>query len=260
MSIINLLPDDYLLQRVQRRANMVCIALFAVVMAGVFGAAVVADRSTKRTIQSRDKTNAKYAKYAERLAQIQQLEAKKLEKIEKAKATASLLERVPRSFVLASVTQALPRHASLSEFYLKPIRKKVTRKSSGNGSKFAKAKSKKRNRKRGRSETVIQLSTQVTMTGFASTDMQVGEFIGNLRNCPIFTSVNLLYTAKEEIRSKNKGEPSNFVREFVITMELRSDIDVINIVNQPHADASQTDGSPDTATTSSGEPAETHGG
>ncbi len=257
MSIINLLPDDFLRQRVQRRANLVCIALFAVVMAGVFGAAVVADRSTKRTTQNRDKTNAKYAKYAERLAQIQQLEAKKLEKIEKAKATASLLERVPRSFVLASVTQALPRHASLSEFSLKPIRKKVTRKSAGNGSKFAKAKGKKR--KKGRSSTVIQLATQITMTGFASTDMQVGEFIGNLRNCPIFTYVNLLYTAKEEIRSKNKGEPSTFVREFVITMELRSDIDVINIVNQPHADASQTNDSLDTAS-ASGDPAETHGG
>ena len=55
MSIVNLLPDDYVEQQRHSRANRMCLVLFLVVMAGVITAAVVSERSGRHTQEILDR-------------------------------------------------------------------------------------------------------------------------------------------------------------------------------------------------------------
>ena len=232
MSTINLLPKDYVQRRAERRANVLCISLFVAVMAGVFGAGMVSERNTKQTQDVRDRVNANYAKAAEVLATIQQLEVQKREGVRKAKATASLLERVPRSYVLAVLTQALPKHTSIKELSLKPVRRtRAARTLSKKQSKFAAAKKKAHEQKP--PEMVMSLE----VLGWATTDMQVGEFIGNLLGSPLLRSVNLDYSREKRVKAKVKGDPDFHVREFKVIMELRPNVDVIDLIEVQPATA-----------------------
>ena len=120
MSIINLLPDDYLQRRRQQRTNGLCLTLFLVVMAGLAAAVGVLEQSFRRTRGVAAGLDAEYADAAKLITQLQELEARKQSMLHKAEQTAGLLERVPRSTLLAIITNALPRHASLTRFRLVP--------------------------------------------------------------------------------------------------------------------------------------------
>lgn len=225
MSTINLLPEDYVKRRSERRANVMCVALFAVVMTGVFGAGMASERNTKQTQDVRNRVNADYAKAAQLLAQIQQLEAQKREGLRKAKATAALLERVPRSYVLATITRALPKHAALTELTLKPVRRTQPRRAPAKKrTKFAAAKKKKQAKK----PPVMIMTLEVV--GWAATDLQVSRFISNLLGSPLLSSVDLDYTKDKQIKAKEKDKPDMRVREFKVIMELYPDVDVIDLV------------------------------
>lgn len=236
MSTINLLPKDYVQRRSQHRTNTMCIALFAVVMVGVIGASMVSERSTRQTEQVRDRVNTDYAKAAHLLGQIQQLEDKKRQGIRKAKATTALLERAPRSYLLAIVTQALPKHSSLSKLSLKPVRKVHRIKPSARkGTKFAAAK--KRNEASRPPETIMTME----VIGWAATDVQVAGFITNLLGCPLLSAVNLDYSQEKTVRSKIKDKPDLHIREFKITVELKPNVDVINLIKSDQGQARSTD-------------------
>src|SRR4030042_4436381 len=118
MSLVNLLPDDYIARQAQWRTNLLCTALFGVVMAGIVGAALVSEHNYARTRLVREQVNQSYADAAKLLEQMQTLEVKKKKLLDKAAGTTNLLERVPRSYLLATVTNALPEGGSLTKFIL----------------------------------------------------------------------------------------------------------------------------------------------
>src|ERR1039458_9805842 len=108
MGIINLLPQDYIAGRYRRRANWVCSILFAVVMAGVVGAAFVSDQNRRHTLEVSRRVDGDYAEAAKLIAQMQQLELQKALMLTKAGGSSALMERVPRSFLLGMLTNSLP--------------------------------------------------------------------------------------------------------------------------------------------------------
>ncbi len=237
MSMINLLPDDYLERRMQRRSNIVCVILFVVVMAGVMSAAGICEQNTRETESIRDDVNSKYAQAAKLLVQMQQLEAKKHEGLRKAKATASLLERIPRSYMLGLIAQSLPEHTALTEILLKSKRKvvKQSKTPAQMGSKFSAAQRKMQSQK------PIPLVMTMEVTGLAATDVLVGDFIKNLLQSPLLAAVNLDYSQEKKLHPKGKGKdkPEIRVREFKIILELKSDMDVIDLIDSKSADPAQ---------------------
>ena len=242
MSTINLLPEDYLQGRAQRRANMLCVILFGVVMAGIGGAALVSAENTRNTRQVRDQVDASYAKAADLLMQMQELQAQKRTMIRKAKATAVLLERVPRSYVLAVLAEALPENASLVHFALEPKRKPSAAAPAPAGDKsstFAKAKAQQQQQ-----TDPQELVVAVEVVGLAATDVEVATFITNLLRNPMLTSVELSYSQEKVLRAVQKGQEDLRVREFKVTMELRPGVDVIDLAAEagpePAAKAGQT--------------------
>ncbi|MHC4294556.1 MAG: PilN domain-containing protein [Planctomycetota bacterium] len=226
MSTINLLPKNYVERRLEHRANMVCLVLFFVVMGGIGMAAMLSQRNTNEITQINKHVDEQYAQAAKKIARMQQLKAQKRESIVRAKATADLLERVPRSYVLAVLTQALPRNASLLEIKLIPKRRIADAPVKKKGSKFAAVQ---------KSNTPPPEVIAVEVTGQAATDVEVAGFITNLLKSPLFSGVDLGYTEDKELKNNQrtkKDEPPDRVREFKIVMELKSDIDVIDLVEK----------------------------
>jgi hypothetical protein len=68
------------------------------------------------------------------------------------------------------------------------------------------------------------------VTGVAATDMQVAAIIANLLTNPLLTSVDLDYSQDKALDVKKTGLKDLHVREFKITMEIKPNVDVIDLV------------------------------
>jgi hypothetical protein len=239
MSIINLLPDDYVKRRQQRRTNGLCLVLFLIVMAGLAAAVFVSEQSTRRTRRVAERVDAEYADAARLLGQLQELDARKQRVLDKAHRTAALLERVPRSTLLAMVTNALPRHASLTRFQLMP-KQIVSRADGGAGeSKFKNIQA-----QRAAATQVTEVLT-LEVDGLAGTDVDVAVFIAELIRNPLLTGVDLVYSQEKVLNDVP-------VREFQVKMEVKPKVDVMDVLQTsamgPNADilvsAGSTGGQP----------------
>jgi len=224
MSTINLLPEDYIEGRRRRRMNLLCLALFAVVVTGVLGATIVSRQSAGYTEEIDMRVQSEYEDAARLIQQMQQLQDEKERLHQKALATTPLIERVPRSTLLAVVAGSLPPHASLVRFDLET--KKQQSESSGQSntaannkktSKFAKVSS-------GRSAKSLPVVVTLKITGLASTDVDVARFIANMARNPLLKSVDLVYSQQKALE---KDKP--LVREFQVKAELEQAADAIQV-------------------------------
>ncbi|MCK4602324.1 MAG: PilN domain-containing protein [Phycisphaerae bacterium] len=220
MSTINLLPEDYIQRRLQHRANITCLILFVIVMVGVIGAVLVSEQSSKNTKDVLDRINANYAEAAKLLRQMQSLEAKKRKLVRKAEITSELMERVPRSTILAIITNALPNGTSLVRMKLDTKRIVQPSNHAPGGSKEKKTKfaamAAQRKSKTGSLKVVMEI------VGRAGTDIEVARVIANLARNPLIDSVDLVYSEQKMI---NKVP----IREFQLKLELIPDADAIDL-------------------------------
>lgn len=224
MTTINLLPEDYIQRRCERRANIGCFILFGMVMVGVLSAALVSEQRLRNTRGVLEQVNQDYAKASKLIEQMHQLEAKKEEMHKKAELTASLLERIPRSTLLATITNARPKNVSLIEFKLttaQVVRKRPSQTpGKGKSAKFNAAA-----KKSGSDKPEKELLVKTELVGHAETDVDVARFISNLSNSPLTMAVDLEYTKEKKL----KDIP---VREFKVVLWLRPRIDAIVVAKQ----------------------------
>lgn len=218
MSFVNLLPEDYIARQTQKRANLMCSVLFAAVMTGVLTAAVVSDQKHKRTLEVSGRVNQSYNDAGRLIEQMQKLDVTKHEMLKKAKLTADLLERVPRSYLLAVVANALPKGASLLEFKLATKRSKKLSSSGKSKSRYKTASAKRKGKSA--SKAPENLEVMITITGLAGTDLEVAQFITAMSHCSLMESVDLIYSQEEEI-------DEIVAREFQVILRLKSDADVV---------------------------------
>ncbi len=216
MSTINLLPEDYLQRRRQHRGNMICAVLFGVVIVSIFGAAVVREQSTRRTREVSDRMNTAYADAAKLIDEVHQLEKQKANMLDKAKRSTALMERMPRSYLLAMLTNALPDGASL-----KSVRMVIQVVGENEADK---PKTKTAAVKAAAAARAPQLAVALSITGKAATDVQVARFIARLAGHPLTDVVDLSYS-KESRDIQDKG-----TREFQVSVVLKPDADVLDAI------------------------------
>jgi len=224
MSTVNLLPEDYLEHRAQQRANVLCLALLSVVIAGVIAAAVVSEDLARQVRSERDEVNQEYQQAGELIEQMQKLESKKALAVAKAQVAAGLLERVPRSWLLANLTNALPSGASLTKVKLvtkQPAKALVSKAKSKFRARSAQraAKGKKKDAAAEAKTEPEPLEVTLEVVGLAETDVQVAQFISNMQNNPLMRSVELAYSEEKTIDEET-------VREFQVLMELKPHAEV----------------------------------
>lgn len=215
---LSFLPDDYLQRKAQRRANVVCATLFLLVVTGIGTSFALAERSLKRVEKRAIEVDREYADAARRIQQVQQMQERQRTMARQADLTAQLLEKVPRSFLLAEITNALPAGVSLLDLHLDSKLRKPRTETVPAGVTAAEQRRLAREKKnQPQLPEAKQYDVTIRVTGIAYTDVQVARFITSLNASRVLKDVNLVVTETLEPKEKDGGE---VMRKFSLEMTL----------------------------------------
>ncbi len=212
---LSFLPEDYLDRKRRRRTNAICAALFAVVMVACGSAFLITERNLRAAEKRHDDVERQYAEAARRIQQVQQMQEKQRTMAQQAELTAALLEKAPRSFILAELTNALPPGVSLLDFGMESKRQSSGQAPAGR-TVFEQRKAAMEARQNGAAVPAagpVKFDISMKLTGIASTDVQVAQYMGKLGRSDLLDEVNLLVT--EEFKHGDEK-----LRKFQIEMIL----------------------------------------
>jgi hypothetical protein len=117
-SQLSFLPDDYLERKAQRRTNVVCAVLFLLVISGLITAFTLRQRTRKELDVAYKKVEDEFIREADNIKRVKTMQENQKRMAHQAELTASLLEKVSRSYLLAELTGALPNKCKLMDFEL----------------------------------------------------------------------------------------------------------------------------------------------
>jgi hypothetical protein len=194
--------------------------LFLLVMGGVGSAFTLSERATRRIDAEYSAVEQQCIAEAKHIEQMRQMEDKQRRMAHQAEMTASLLEKLPRSNLLAAITNCCDASAvSLLDLTLdskerqKPVAKTEAPKTAYEQKKAAKA-----NAPAALPEAK-SYDVSIKLTGIARTDVQVAQFLSNLNASKFFQDVNLVISDQTVV-----GEDK--LRKFQIEMTLERDADL----------------------------------
>jgi Tfp pilus assembly protein PilN len=229
MSLINLLPQDYYQRRQGVRTNVMCVVLFVVVMGCIVSASMVSRYNASQTQAIMDNLNRSYSQAAQTISQMQTLRGQKQTILDKRRKIESLQDPVPKSIVLAVLTNARPDgvsllHVKLGSRFDPPD--SATRNPTVNTTKDQTAAVPPR-----RSEPKVT----VEIIGLAQTDLQVAHYLANLTDSGLTQSVDLSYTQDYEPSGQgSEGIPKHLqgLREFRLKCRLNKKIDATSMADR----------------------------
>lgn len=215
MSNINFVPDDYVENNESRRTNLLCVGLLVIVMTALGGAFVTIKVRQKACQSQEELVNAKMSKMQEAIAQFEELQTKRKEMMRTALTTAELLEPVPRSVLLATLTNNLPPGASLVRLSL--VQKDTGGRPKSKTSNYKAAQNKKNAGQDVSDSPEKRLETFIDIEGIAPTDLQVASYIERLGNCDLLHKVAL-------VESKEFKVLDSLYRKFQLKAQLVKEI------------------------------------
>ena len=223
-SEISFLPDDYLESKRQRRTNGMCAGLFLIVVVAIGLAFTLMEQAMKGVNRELAEVSARYAEAARPIAQFKQMQDKERTMQAQAALTASLLEKAPRSYILARITNALPAGVSLVDFSLDAKQHNAVNPGSGaptaaprNRYEIKKAELEaQRTAAIAASPETKAYDVSIKLTGIADSDVQVAAYIKQLSDCSLFQDVNLVVSDEFE---QAKQKVRRFQIEFMLNPE-----------------------------------------
>lgn len=226
MSTNTFLPDDYLAKRTEKRTNLICLSLFAIVMAAVFGAFLVTNQSWSQIKEEQEHINVRYTEAGQQIRELTELERQRDEMLHKAELAAALVERVPRSILLAELINRMPPQLGLLEFQVNSQKIQGSQEPSqpeprrGRGNRRGQTKE-----QADESLTRIEpprFNVSLTMVGVAPSNMEITRYLSELNNYALLREVTLQYIEEKEIDGRT-------MREFRVMMTLAENADVRHI-------------------------------
>ncbi len=233
MTDASFLPDDYLAHQAEKRTNVISLTLFVVVMFAVFGAFLVTNRQWSQVKAAQASINQQFQDAAAKIEELNELEKQRERMLNKAEVAIALVERVPRSIMLAEFINRMPPRLSLLEFELKsvPVKppvKPVNEKATGN----LKGKTAPKQPTKGgatREEAMEERKVDppmydvtIAMVGLAPTDREVSQYIAELVAHPLLKDVSLKYSVQALVDEAQ-------LQEFRVEMRLDPKADVRGI-------------------------------
>lgn len=221
------LPEDYITRRSEARTNYITLALFVVVLFGVIGAFFVTNQRWEEVRVEQAKVNDDYKKEAAKIEQLKNLEKQRAQMIDKAEVTTALIERVPRSVLLAELVTRMPANITLETLELKSKRidpPKPTADPKGKGAAKPKdlsaAKNKPGSDNTGKAAEVKapRFEYTVEMTGLAAENTDVSDFLTGLKSCDLLENVDLAYIQTAIVSDQE-------FRKFAVGAKLREGAD-----------------------------------
>ncbi|MHC4975401.1 MAG: PilN domain-containing protein [Planctomycetota bacterium] len=219
------LPADYVQRKHERRANFLCLALFVIVIIGVLGTFFVTNQRRDEVRDQQKAINVRYAEAAKDIEKLKDLEKQKGEAESKAELAAALIEKAPRSVVLAEIINRLPENAALLQMELDSKRIKSS-------APVPRPAAQQRAQPRSLAQQSAQaappkpeapkFSTTLSIVGVAHTHNDVAAFVSSLQDSALLERIDLKYS---EITLIEKEE----YNKFLIHTKLRDDADARSV-------------------------------
>jgi Tfp pilus assembly protein PilN len=236
---IDFVPNDYIQQRDSGRANFLYLVLFGALM-GAIGVTFSIIKMRQKVVESElISLNMQMSKAQEQITQLDQLRTKSKSMMKTMVMTAELLEPIPRSIVLANLTNNLPLGVSLLELKLEEkdlVVPKAAAPKPGANTYQQKAGTPAAPGKPGAPPAkpavatapevpVIEkkpFETTIEIKGIAPSDLEVAGYIARLGSSILMESVNL-------IESKETIIDEAVFREFRLKAKLKSNIQLSKV-------------------------------
>ncbi len=213
------LPREYIEHKQDRRMHVAALSLFAIVLAGVVVAFFITRSDWRRVKEIREHVSIRYSEAADQVRILSELESRQTRISERAELAASLIDRLPRSVLLCEFINRMPVGLGLLEFeltsHLLPPRQLESEGAPSNRP------------KRGQTTAEAQADprvepprwrTEVSLLGFAPTDVHVSAFLSALNEHPLLENVSLHFSEEIDLNELS-------VRQFRIKAELGPDAD-----------------------------------
>ena len=210
MANIDFVPNDYIQKRESTRANFLYLFLFIVVMAGIGATFSVIKMRQKSINDQLAAIDVQLEQAQVKFALLEQLQAKGIEMMRTASMTADLFENVPRSIVLACITNNLPKGVSLQDLKLFQKVSKTAPASAKSSTQYSKAS--KTNQRPVSKEQMLE--TFIEIKGVAPSDIEVASYMSHL-------SGSMLLERTALVESKEFMIDESKFREFKLTTKIK---------------------------------------
>ncbi len=225
---INFVPDDYVQGNESRRTNLLYLVLFGVVMAGLVGSFMTI-KMRQRAVGTEEKfADEKMARAKEAIKQFEELQTKRKAILNTALTAADLLEPVPRSVLLASLTNNLPTGVSLLGLKIVQKEPKKTRTARVTNNKYKAAQAKKAAESGQKLSREKLLETHIDIEGIASDNIGVATYISNLSAPGGLLDNVALVESKEPRRFGRDTSGASRFRQFKLKAMLRKNVHITN--------------------------------
>jgi hypothetical protein len=232
-TVNSFLPEDYLQKKAERRAIAISLCLFLVVAFGIVGAFFVTYHRWMKVKDDQETVNRAFATEAKKIEQLKVLEVQRDELKEKADVTLALVERVPRSILLAELINRMPKQLTLTELTLSSKRvqeaPKIVKNSSIAGPQtLAQIKATQNNG--GVVPGTVEVAKpmpprfdfRLELVGLSSSDEDVADYYQSLTSCPLLEHVDMIYSSDTMVNEVS-------MRKFRIEASIRTMADARNI-------------------------------
>jgi hypothetical protein len=225
---LSFLPDDYLERKARHRANILCGVLAVIVLGIIVSAFWYQEKITASVERRFTEVDKKYAEAAMRIEKVNQMRNQQQQVVRRAELAASLVEKVPRSNILAEYTNSLPAGLSLLAVQMESREKFIPPPPM---SAFEKRRMEMEGKGAPPAPKVYEVYLKIE--GVASTDIQVAGLIEKLKHSPLFKDVNLIFTEEFQLRTNNQTERDkhDVLRKFQIEMMLNPQAEIFNAAN-----------------------------
>lgn len=193
---VNFVPDDYVQTNELRRTNYLYLLLFALLMgtlAGTFGVIKVRQQAILATEES---VNQKINQAQAAIEQYEQLQQRRQDMMRTALTTMRLPDPVPRSVLLACLTNNLP--AGVTFLDLKLIQQPSQRQSRQAANTYSQYQ-KENSEQDQQSEVRRPDETNISIEGIAPSDLQVASYIERLSSTELLTDVSLIESKEHTV-------------------------------------------------------------
>ena len=197
---IDFVPSDYVQQRESGRANFIYLILLAVTLSAI-GATFSIIKVRQRAVENElTILNAKMLKAHEQIKQLEELKTKSKTILKSAFMTTELLEPVPKSVILACLTNNLPIGVSLLEIELKQKEFKKTSGLPAKASQYQNASTAAALSSKPVPQSIAKsLQTHIELKGISPSNIEVAAYIAQLSESVLVDTVELVESKENEI-------------------------------------------------------------
>lgn len=200
MAKMNLLPEGYLRQRLQYRVDMLCVLLFGIVMVSIMTAETISSRQIEETRVTHERVVERYSVAAEQVQDFFALRAEKLKLMKEAEVISAIAERIPRSLLLAMVTNMCPKDMTLTNINVTDtiIVQQVDPEEQKRRKRMTEEEREKEKAKQPPPPTQLNMA----ISGLSANYNEITQFLQKLKNSPIMADVDVDFTRERRLQDR----------------------------------------------------------